>query len=377
MLSIDEIQFKRFNIFNRFYGNDYKLNNEYNDIINIIDTFLYERYIKQTLPIYAKLPVHPHLIPRKLRSFLSRQLLCNVTKKKEDYDDCFSVFPQQFLVDKLRDFVKNCVEKDINKKIKQKAIWPENKRFAIIATHDVDTDYIFKYKWVLKRFIDIEHKHNIKSVWFIVAKRFKLNHLILSDLQKKGHEIGFHGDKHDYKFAFSSKEEIMGRLEYCEDFLQKYNVKGFRSPVFLRTYNMFKCLQRFVEYDMSIHDVTINPLTKQKEGCMSVFPFFIDNLLEIPTTIPEDTFLKAFGYSTEEIIDIQAKKLEQIKEKGGVVNILTHPEPQISANKQGYKIYDALLEKCYQEKEEAWITLPNKLNTYWRKRDRAIQTKHK
>ena len=256
--------------------------------------------------------------------------------------------------------------------IKLSCIVPSAKRkFAVIISHDVDSDYIFKNKDVFDRFVNTEEKNGVRSAWYFVTNKYKIDHSILHGLLLNGHEIGFHGDNHDYRLPFLKREKMEKRLDRCIPFIKKYKVTGGRSPVFLRSPLFLDVLGNYLQYDTSFHDSTIGGLSGKNEGCCSCFPFFINSLLEIPTTIPEEFILSAKGFNYSEIIDIQLKKLEKIREIGGVVHILTHPEPNISATRENMKIYTEFLAIC-SKYNDAWFSLPSELNNHWRERDKLI-----
>ncbi len=354
-----------YDVFERFYG--VKLDNKSDEIsalANLAKFILSEEYLPKTAPLLSKIPIfHPHMIPPRMRSYIS-----GLIAKSKKSVSTFPRFPYDFSVDHLRKIVKEkyCSASKIE------PFWPNNKRFAIIITHDVDTDYIFKNADILKSFISIEEKYGFRSAWYIVTNKYPLNHSTLKMLIKRGHEIGFHGDTHDYRLPFLKKEKIKERLDKCKPFLDKYNVKGGRSPLFLRNPTFFSVLEEYISYDTSCHDSTLGALSGMNEGCCSCFPFFISNLLEIPTTLPESYFLKKLGVQKEEIPKIQEDRLEAIRELGGVAHYLVHPEPQISANKEHLADYERFLEKCSKYKD-AWVTLPSELNAWWRKRDEKIK----
>lgn len=353
-------------LFGNFFGIKPNIKEgEIDSILNLIDYVLYEKYLSKNTPIFSKIPfIHPHMIPKGIRKYVSK-LIAN---KKEKAG--FPNFPFDFTVDYLRNYIKL---KYYNEK-KSMPFWKKNKKFAIVLSHDVDTDFIFKNKSILNSFLDLEQKYNFRSAWYFVTNKYNINHDVLKDIEEKGHEIGFHSDKHDYRLPFIKEERIRKRLDKCRVFIDKYGIKGGRSPLFLRTQEYFSVLQNYLSYDSSCHDSTIGPLSGLNEGCCSCFPFFINNLLEIPTTICEGYTLMKLGLKQEKITDIQFKKIEMIRELNGVVHLLVHPEPQISGNKQGLQIYEKFLERC-SEFDDAWIILPKELDEWWRGRDKNIKNK--
>ncbi|MBW2988212.1 hypothetical protein DRJ48_03815 [Candidatus Woesearchaeota archaeon] len=349
-------------IYERFYGIKLgKLDSKLECLLNLAKSLLYQEYLPNKTPLLARVPgLHPHFVPAWLRRVISKRI-------KQKQQAGFPHFPYDFSVD----FIRELIHSTQTPTQKPVPFWPDGKRFAIVLTHDVDSDFIFKNKRMLNSFLRLEEGHGFKSAWYFVTFKYKLNHAILKQLATRGHEIGFHGDTHDYRLPYLKEERIRKRLERCKPFLEQYKVRGGRSPVFLWTPRFLKVLAEYLGYDTSFHDTTIGGLSGRREGCCSCFPFFYGKLLEIPTTIPEEFMLGSLGYSPEEILDIQISKMREIRKLGGVVNILTHPEPEISANKVALKIYRGLLKECSRFKD-AWCVLPKELEAHWRKRDKSI-----
>ena len=128
---------------------------------------------------------------------------------------------------------------------------------------------------------------------------------------------------------------------------------------------------------MSCHDVFKNVLSPlpSLQGSGTCFPFDLEgsNLLEIPTTVTEDYVLELKGTSPEQTLEQQRKILEGIKKKGGVANVLTHPEPQLSSRKPWLENYDALLTRVKSD-PTAWTPLPRELQAAWRRRQELIRS---
>lgn len=352
------------NQYSRFFG--FKIIDETPDIYNLvglIEYIIYEKYRLNKMPLIAKLPFDPQRIPQNIRMFLSKKI--NQSKIKTNVG--FPNFPNDQTVDHLRFAIKN----KINGDDPFIPFWPGEFGSSIVLTHDVDSDYLFKNKSVLDEFLRIEEDNGFRSAWYFVTDRFKLDEKVIFDLIERGHEIGFHGDKHDYKLAYLKRKKIVKRLDKCREFLNKFDVKGGRSPVFLRTPLFLEILADYLIYDTSVHDCTFGGLTGENEGCCSCFPFFIGDLLEIPTTIPADYMLKSFGYDKNEILKFQVDKFDSINTIGGCSNVITHPEPAITANDDGMYIYEEFLKKIATF-TKVWKALPKEVSSHWKTRDMKI-----
>jgi peptidoglycan/xylan/chitin deacetylase (PgdA/CDA1 family) len=257
--------------------------------------------------------------------------------------------------------LKYLILKLTNKKISGENFWPYNKKYAITLTHDVDTEKGFKN---IPMLLKIEEKYNITSSWNIVGHSYKLEFKYIDNLVEQGHEIVLHGFNHDNKLAYIKNEDIELRFQKCLELLQRYNIKGFRSPSLLRSDRLFGILPKYFQYDSSIPDTEIYSPIGNRNGCCSVFPFFINNLLELPLTIPQDAVLLNLGYSPEKIFSAWINKLNWIKSIGALAVVNTHPDPHYSGNAKMSKLYEKFIETIVKD-PNAWIANPCEIAKYW------------
>ena len=91
-------------------------------------------------------------------------------------------------------------------------------------------------------------------------------------------------------------------------------------------------------YDMSLTNVA--HLEAKRGGCCTVFPFFIGRILELPLTTSQDysIFHILNDYST----NLWKQQLALIKERNGLMSILTHPDYLIE--RHAHNVYESLLE---------------------------------
>ena len=233
--------------------------------------------------------------------------------------------------------------------------WPEGKRFAFILTHDVETKQGLKN---INKICKIEKKFSFRSGWFFVPERYPISDKLIQELKEQGFEIGIHGLKHDGKL-FRSKKIFDERMKRIKEYALKWDAKGFRSPSLLRNAEWIKEIP--FEYDSSFPD--IDPYGPQPGGCLSIFPFFIGNIVELPVTLPQDHTI--FVILKEKNISIWQKKIDWIEEMNGLALLIVHPD---YFDKNIEKYYIELLDYV-SKKENYWHTLPSKVSDWWRCRD--------
>lgn len=315
-----------------------------------INYILEESYIRKTRPIHSYSPIHYHKIP--FRILLTKLKYFSKKQKPE-----FPAWPIESSIESIRYIVSRL------KNQKQKPLWPNNKKFAVALTHDVDTLEGFKS---INQFMEIEKRYNMRSTWYIVSNYYPLAKSTLNNLKEQGHEIGWHGYNHDNKIAYLKKESIKKRIKKSMLFFKQNNVKGFRSPSLLTTPILEKEISKILLYDSSTVDTDPFLADNPSRGCCSVFPFHKNNQLIIPITVPMDASLICAGFSSEEIYNLWIKKIDWIKSIGGVAVITTHTEKHYSANKQMLTIYEKLLK--HLSKEDAWIVTMAEIAEWWKKR---------
>jgi len=258
---------------------------------------------------------------------------------------------------------------------KEVPIWPHGKSYAVILNHDVDSNWGFEHEEGIWSLAAIEEAFGFRSAWLVVGKLFSKNWTFLEDLISRGHEIGCHGIEHSPFLAYSKKSVIIKTFDKMKSELRDLKCFGYRSPSYHHTPILFSSLSNFFSYDMSMHDTfeDVNRPVLKRSGCGTVFPFFIDGseLLEIPTTVPEDAILEAEGFDAIECSSLQLQSICSIRDRGGVVNLLTHPEPQFTSRPDWTSAYERVLLFISRD-NSAWVCLPSELDQWWRARATRI-----
>lgn len=312
------------------------------DFNKVYENILYEKYRKQKRPFYTYLPFHFHKIPSFIRYFF----------KKNPKKSSFPLWPVDKTLELLREIgVRYALLNNIEKYTKCNFL--DDKKYGLILTHDIEAEN--NWEWV-EKIAKLEMDLGFRSSWNVVPHYYKIDYNVLDWLIINGFEIGLHGYNHDNKLAYLSIDKMIKRIEDSMPFIERYEVKGVRSPSWLRTNTLFKVLEEYFIYDMSVMDVDqICPAGSG--GSCSVFPYYITNiLLEIPTTLPYEAPLY-FGVSAIELNNYWSEKIEWIKTIHGMIVVNTHPDPHYSGNTLMLKEYGKFLEN-FKDDRECSMLLP-------------------
>jgi hypothetical protein len=115
------------------------------------------------------------------------------------------------------------------------------------------------------------------------------------------------------------------------------------------------------EYDASYPDS--DPFEPQAGGCCTWIPFFNQELVELPVTMPQDHTL--FEILRHDDASLWLEKAEFLKQRGGMAQVLTHPDYLVKP--RAMNAYRQLLEALAGD-ETVWKALPREVNAWWRRR---------
>ncbi|MEN6433547.1 MAG: glycosyltransferase [Smithella sp.] len=245
--------------------------------------------------------------------------------------------------------------------------WPEDKKFALVLTHDVETKQGLEK---CRALMDIEEKLGFRSSFNFVAGDYSVPEALLNEISARGFEAGVHGLHHQGNIFRSSKvfEEQATKINQN---LKKWNAAGFRSPSMYHNLDWLHELN--ITYDASTFDT--DPFEPQPDGVGTIFPFWVPGnahqtgYVELPYTLPQDFLL--FILMRQKNIDIWKKKLDWIAEKGGMALFITHPD-YIDCNHNSH--YEKYPVQYYEEfltyiktKHEGqyWHVLPKDMARFW------------
>ena len=221
---------------------------------------------------------------------------------------------------------------------------------VLVLTHDIETEHGFAW---IEKIAKIEEKYGFRSVWNVVPRRYHVNKKILSSLMTSGHEIGLHGIWHNCKEAFLSEQQMSTEFNSLKSFIDEFGIKGYRSPSWFRTKQMFEVLSLFFSYDLSCLDS--DPVFPENGGVGFFRPFRFDSgLLELPCSLLFDTPIY-WKISPENLVKFWAPKIDFIKYCKGMLLITTHPGPNYLGSNSMLSSYEELLKKLAIENWQSML----------------------
>lgn len=247
--------------------------------------------------------------------------------------------------------------------------WPDGKKFALVLTHDVETENGLDN---CHKLIELEKSLGFRSSFNFVAEDYNVPSELRQYLTNEGFEVGIHGLSHDGKL-YSSRETFEKQAKRINQYLMEWKSVGFRSPSMHHNLKWLHDLN--IEYDASTFDT--DPFEPLPHGMQTIFPFWVNGngskgYVELPYTLPQDFTL--FSLLKEKNISTWKRKLDWVAERGGMVLLITHPD-YMSFHKErtGSEEYPAIY---YEEflryiktkyKNQYWHVLPKDISIYWAK----------
>jgi hypothetical protein len=240
--------------------------------------------------------------------------------------------------------------------------WPGGCRCALVLTHDIETA---RGQANVRRVAELETRLGFRSSFTFVAERYRLDDGLMQELRSRGFEIGVHGLKHDGRL-FASHEEFMRRAVRINDYVRRFGACGFRSPLTHRQPEWMQSLD--VEYDLSFFDT--DPYEPIPGGTMSVWPFRMGHLMELPYTLPQDYTLAAI--LGERYPSLWLEKVAFLESFHGMILVNAHPDYMLADDT--FRLYADFLQDLRQ-REAYWHALPREVARWWRERmDAAAPT---
>jgi hypothetical protein len=233
------------------------------------------------------------------------------------------------------------------------AAWPNGRRWAMVLTHDVETAAGVA---AIEPVLELEREFGFRSCWNFVPDRYPLRESVIHDLRAEGFEVGVHGLRHDGR----DLAEIDRRLPAIRAAAARWHATGFRAPSMHRDWELMPRL-RF-DYDSSYPDTDV--FEPHPGGCCTWLPFFNQGLVELPLTLAIDHTL--FVILGRRDGSDWIKKASFLRERGGMAQIVTHPDYLVSPRIMG--AYRQLLEHFAQD-ETVWNALPGEVSAWWRDRE--------
>ena len=255
--------------------------------------------------------------------------------------------------------------------------WPEDKKFAIVLTHDVELQRGHDRVIAL---MEVEEKLGFRSLFNFVPERYDVSSDLRKAIARRGFEVGVHGLNHDGQL-FSARDIFDQRAKKINHYIKDWEAKGFRSPAMHKNLEWIHDLD--IQYDLSTFDV--DPFEPDSEGVNTIFPFWVTSkvnsgqlYLELPYTLAQDFTL--YILMGEKNSDIWRGKLDWIAKKGGMALVNVHPD-YLDFGDVGHpeefpiQIYEDFL-KYVKERYSGqyWQVLPGELTDYFKSDRNQINT---
>jgi peptidoglycan/xylan/chitin deacetylase (PgdA/CDA1 family) len=314
--------------------------------------YLYERYAAsngRSRALNAYYRVKP-LLPRRLQLALRRAYAPRQAARP------FPAWPnERVLLDRRDELVRDQLHESGRDRVSVVGFWPHGRHFATILTHDVEGPAGIEN---IPRVLEIERRHGFVSSWNFCAEWYPIPDGVFESLEAAGCEVGLHGIAHD-GLLFRDRATFEANLPKIHRYLREWGASGFRSPATHRNADWMPelgCL-----YDTSFPDS--DPFEPQPGGCCSIFPFLIEDLVELPITLVQDHTL--FEILRERSVRLWIEKSDWIIENHGLVNLLAHPDYLLT--QQRLDLYDEFLGYLASQ-TGCWHTLPRDVARWWKRR---------
>jgi hypothetical protein len=272
--------------------------------------------------------------------------------------------------------------------------WPKGKQFALVLTHDVESQSGLAKT---RQLMELEMKLGFRSSFnFIPETSYGIPRGLLEELKRNGFEVGVHDLHHDGKLYWS-RQQFAKKAKRINHYVKEWGAVGFRSGFMLHNLEWLHDLD--VQYDASTFDT--DPFEPQPEGVGTIFPFWVPrpssnpnpNLnsdssknvesritnhelrhgyVELPYTLPQDSTL--FLLFQERTADIWIRKLDWIAEHGGMALSVAHPDymsfdrADNGMDKYSVEHYEDFLEHISQKYgNQYWSALPGEVAALWQR----------
>jgi peptidoglycan/xylan/chitin deacetylase (PgdA/CDA1 family) len=288
------------------------------------------------------------LVPRKLQ-IAARRVFVRAQARAE-----FPAWPIESSLHNLYDLLLRLFTELAQLPLPYLAPWPAPYKWALVLTHDVEA---YDGYLELDRLRRIEVELGLRSSWNFVPRRYDVDDRVVRELTAEGHEVGVHGLYHDGR-DLASRRVLEGRLPQIRAFAERWGAVGFRSPALRRSAQLMPLLP--FEYDSSYPDS--DPHGPDGGGCCSWLPFMIDDMVELPVTLPQD-------HTLFEILRTDSSpwhtKTRYVRDRSGMVLLLTHPDYMLDSER--LRAYDEFL-RTFAKDDTVWTALPREVSAWWRRR---------
>ncbi len=306
-------------------------------------------------PLSARMPVSYQRVPAWTRA-IAGSLVGRWNRHRVDRWAAFPGWPIDLSADVLEDL------RDV-----EPSSFVSRGRAPVALTHDVDSAEGLTN--LVADFLPLEEAVGARSTSYVVPCAWPLDHGLVAEMVARGHEVGVHGYDHSNLTPFASDHERRRRLDAGRSFAERYGVTGYRAPSLLRTRALLRDLGARYQYDSSIPTAGgLFPVPNN--GCATARPFFVEQIVELPVTLPRDGSLRFLGHSPDEIAQMWIECADLIARAGGVVVLLTHGERRFSGRAGMLDAYRRFLEHLRDRTDRFTFCSPAAVTKAFREQER-------
>ena len=228
----------------------------------------------------------------------------------------------------------------------------------VVVTHDIDSPEGLTN--LVASFLPIEEGLGARSTSYIVPCAWAIDHARVGEVVARGHEVGVHGFDHANTTPFAAAGERARRLDAARGFADRYGATGYRAPSLLRTRPLLRDLAGRYQYDSSI-PTSGGLFPTPNNGCATTRPFRVENIVELPVTLPRDGTLRFLGHTPDEIVRMWIHCADLVARARGVVVVLTHCERRFSGEPGMLEAYRRFLEYIRDRPERFTFSTPTRV----------------
>lgn len=245
--------------------------------------------------------------------------------------------------------------------------WPNGAGACLALTHDVESQLGYQF---CSELMGLDEQFGFRSSFQLVPEdRYRTSLEFVREIKQRSFEVNIHDFNHD-GHLFRDWNTFSSRAPKIRKYAEAFEAKGFRSAIMYRNPEWLPVLG--FEYDMSIPNAA--HLDPQRGGCCTLFPFFINDVLELPlTTIQDYALLHILNTRS---IELWQRQTELIFRRHGLATFLVHPDYIVRQKDQD--VYVRLLAhlRRWCDDTGVWSATPQEINNWWRaRRDMRLVSK--
>jgi len=301
------------------------------------------RAFTDVAPASARLPVTYHLVPAWARTIIA-SAIGRWNRHRADRWAAFPAWPIDLSTDVLHDLAAVGDAADA-----------EPRPAPVVVTHDIDSPEGLTN--LVAHFLPLEESLGARSTSYIVPCAWRVDEGLVREVVARGHDVGVHGYDHANRTPFAPAAERSRRLDAARSFAGRYAAIGYRAPSLLRTRPLLRDLSTRYRYDSSIPTAG-GLFPTPNNGCATARPFLVENIVELPVSLPRDGMLRFFGHRPDEIVRMWIECADLVARARGVVVLLTHCERRFSGHPSMLAAYRRFLEYVAERTDRFAFSTP-------------------